>query len=110
MLAPELETTVYRLVQEALTNVVKHACASIVRVAVRHEDDRVIVEVQDNGVGFDTDAKTMGFGLAGIRERIYLAGGTFELSSDGHGTVLRASVAASAADPIACSNSDQLAS
>jgi signal transduction histidine kinase len=110
VLAPELETTVYRLVQEALTNVVKHACASIVRVAVRHEDDRVIVEVQDNGVGFDTEAKTMGFGLAGMRERIYLAGGAFELSSDEHGTLLHASIGAGAADPIASSSSDQLAS
>ncbi len=114
VLAPELETTVYRLVQEALTNVVKHASASLVRVAVRVQEDRVIVEVQDDGVGFDTEAETMGFGLAGIRERIYLAGGTFGLSSDEHGTLLRASIAASPASPARAvsrsSSSDQLAS
>jgi signal transduction histidine kinase len=110
VMAPELETTVYRLVQEALTNVVKHARASLVHIAVRLDRDRVIVEVQDDGVGFDTDAETMGFGLAGMRERIYLAGGTFELKSDQSGTLLRASIAVNAADSVGVSGFDELAS
>ena len=74
-MAPEFETTVYRFVQEALTNIVKHAAAaSCTCRCIVHGS--VIVEVTDDGVGFDTDARTVGFGLAGMRERIYLAGGT----------------------------------
>jgi signal transduction histidine kinase len=91
-IAPELETTVYRLVQEALTNVVKHASASTVRVSVRLSGGRVSVEVADDGVGFDSTAATVGFGLIGVRERIFLAGGTFRLESGARGTVLRATV------------------
>jgi signal transduction histidine kinase len=89
-LAPELETTVYRLVQEALTNVVKHAQASTARVKVGIADGEVIVEVKDDGVGFDPGAQTAGFGLAGMNERVYLAGGTLELTSDPTGSLLRA--------------------
>ena len=74
-LSPELETPIYRLLQEALTNVAKHARATHVRVFVGLRDDHVIVEVQDDGVGFDLSARTSGFGLAGMRERAYLAGG-----------------------------------
>ena len=89
-LSPELETTVYRLVQEALTNVTKHAQASNVRVTVSSTDGDLSVQVQDDGVGFDVDSTTVGFGLAGVRERVYLAGGTLELESGKDGTLLRA--------------------
>jgi signal transduction histidine kinase len=89
-LDPELETTVYRLVQEALTNIVKHARANTVRVSVGLTDGEVIVEVQDDGVGFDAEAQTTGFGLAGMRERVYLAGGTLHLHSGEPGTLLSA--------------------
>jgi signal transduction histidine kinase len=85
-LAPELDTTIYRLIQEALTNVVKHAHADHARVVVDALDDHVIVEVQDDGRGFDVDADTDGFGLAGIRERVYLAGGGLDIESGEHGT------------------------
>jgi two-component system, NarL family, sensor histidine kinase DevS len=93
-LDPELETTVYRLVQEALTNVVRHAQASSVRVAVSAEQDQVTVEVQDDGVGFDVGARAAGFGLAGMRERVYLSGGAFSIESDDRGTLMRARLAA----------------
>ena len=53
----DLETTVYRLVQEALTNVAKHARADQVRVAVSESDGELLVEVQDDGAGFDPDAR-----------------------------------------------------
>jgi len=89
-LDPELETTAYRLVQEALTNTVKHARAAKVRVTVGAADGEVLIEVQDDGVGFDTEAQTAGFGLVGMRERVYLAGGTLELRSGEGGTVVRA--------------------
>jgi signal transduction histidine kinase len=91
-LAPELETTVYRVVQESLTNVVKHARASSIDIAVRCADDAVDVSVVDDGIGFDTDAAAHdGFGLAGMRERVELAGGELSvLPGAGAGTVIRA--------------------
>ncbi|MDQ6732392.1 MAG: GAF domain-containing sensor histidine kinase [Actinomycetota bacterium] len=93
-LEPELETTIYRLVQEALTNVVRHAQAQSVRVTVAAQNGEVTVEVQDDGVGFDIDARASGFGVAGMRERVYLAGGVFLIKSSGQGTLLRARLAA----------------
>jgi signal transduction histidine kinase len=89
-LAPELETTVYRLVQEALTNVVKHSRASTVRVSVKLAEGEVIVEVHDDGVGFEPGAQTVGFGVSGMNERVYLAGGTLELNSGPTGSLVRA--------------------
>lgn len=88
-LPPELETTVYRIVQEALTNIVKHARASAARVEVAHRDGELRIEVSDDGVGFDPRARTNGFGLAGMRERVALAGGELELTSGEGGTCVR---------------------
>jgi signal transduction histidine kinase len=109
-LAPELETTVYRLVQEALANVVKHAQASTARVKVGIADGEVIVEVKDDGVGFDPGAQTAGFGLAGMNERVYLAGGTLELKSDPTGSLLRARLPVQAPESHTGSDADQMAS
>src|SRR5262249_48714974 len=88
-LSPDLETTIYRLVQESLTNVVRHAHATHARVAIHHSDGAVEVEIEDDGGGFDPELQTVGFGLPGMRERVYLAGGTLELHSGG-GTLVRA--------------------
>jgi signal transduction histidine kinase len=89
-LGPELETTVYRLVQEALTNVAKHARAEHVRLAVGVAGARLTVEVADDGAGFDPDAATSGFGMAGMRERVSLSGGELEVSPGPSGTTVRA--------------------
>jgi signal transduction histidine kinase len=89
-LDPELESSVYRLVQEALTNVAKHAGADTVRVRVVEADGEVQIEVQDDGTGFETDAASQGFGIAGMHERVRLAGGSLEIDSSAHGTLLRA--------------------
>ena len=86
----EVETTVYRLVQEALTNVTKHAGATAVRVGARLDGGQVEVTVADDGRGFDPDATTAGFGLAGMRERAALAGGSLDVASGATGTALRA--------------------
>ncbi len=86
----ELETTVYRLVQEALTNVVKHARATHVWVAVSESDGELHVEVKDNGAGFDPSASSDGFGLVGMRERVALAGGTLSVDADERGTFVKA--------------------
>jgi signal transduction histidine kinase len=100
-LDPELATSVYRLVQEALTNVAKHAHASSARVAAHLVDGHVLVEVQDDGVGFDASVETKGFGLAGMRERTFLAGGRLNAESGAAGTIIRAwlPVLASAGSP-----------
>ncbi len=110
-LSPELETTIYRLVQEALTNVVKHARASTVRVSIGLEDTEVTVDVSDDGVGFDTSVRSGGFGVAGMRERVDLAGGTLSLESGEHGTTLRVRLpvgAAGAADKRLGLDADQM--
>jgi len=86
----ELESTVYRLVQEALTNVAKHAGANSVSIVVRGESDgELLIEVTDDGAGFDPDAESDGFGLAGMRERVSLAGGELSISSGEQGTIIR---------------------
>lgn len=85
----ELETTVYRIVQEALTNVVKHARADAARVAVGVSDGQLVIEVEDDGLGFDAEAPAGGFGLAGMRERVYLAGGSLEIEPVQPGTLVR---------------------
>ncbi len=86
----DLETAVYRMVQEALTNVAKHARAERVRVAVSALDDELRIEVQDDGLGFDATSLQDGFGLAGMQERAALAGGTLSVDSNKDGTLLRA--------------------
>ena len=87
-----VETTVYRLVQEAFTNVKKHARATKVRLSVAVRDDDVVLSVADDGAGFDPHADTAGFGLRGMRERAALVGGTLDVESGEAGTTVRAQV------------------
>ena len=84
--------TLYRTLQEALTNVVKHAQASQVWVDLSLEDDQITLTIQDNGIGFPvTKTASNGIGLAGLRERITIAGGTLTVSSTPkRGTILAA--------------------
>jgi signal transduction histidine kinase len=89
-LSEHIETAVYRLVQEALSNVAKHARANRVRVAVGGSNGELLIEVQDDGVGFDPDVSSNGVGLAGMRERVGLAGGTLSVDSGEQGTLVRA--------------------
>ena len=90
---PAVETTVYRLAQEALTNAVKHAGAARVMVRVVEADGRIDIEVRDDGAGFDPEASVEGFGLVGMRERVSLAGGTFTVrSAPGTGTLVRCGI------------------
>jgi signal transduction histidine kinase len=115
VLDPVLETTIYRLVQEALNNVVKHARASNVQVSIELSGDRMLVEVSDDGVGFDatpgaSGEHTDGFGLAGMRERVYLVGGTLEIASGDHGTRLYARLPRHGAAEDQTSITDQVAS
>jgi PAS domain S-box-containing protein len=77
-----IENTLYRLVQEALTNVMKHARARSVSVILERRENQVQLIVEDDGVGFNVDeALHRGLGLRGMRERVELAGGTFHIES-----------------------------
>jgi signal transduction histidine kinase len=96
-LDPELETTIYRIVQEALTNVAKHAGAERVTVDVALDFDVVRVEVTDDGRGFDPDVRGEGFGLVGMREPVALADGQLEIESAAGRTVVRATLPVGAA-------------
>ena len=88
----DLETTIYRLVQESLTNIVKHADATRVDVSVTTEDTAVVIEVRDDGRGFDTAGSTSGFGVAGMRERVFLLGGSLTITSGDEGTCVNARI------------------
>ena len=98
-LPSEVETTLYRIVQEALSNVVKHAGATHVSVIVARRGGSVIAIVEDDGVGFTTDnVREDALGLLGMRERLALVGGTLEVeSADGAGTTVAAQVPVGAA-------------
>jgi two-component system, NarL family, sensor histidine kinase DevS len=93
----DLETTVYRLVQEALTNIGKHARADRVSVHVELGYDALRVEIRDDGRGFDPQSPAEGFGLLGMRERVTLAGGELDVTSRPGETVIRATLPATAA-------------
>ena len=88
-LAPHLESTIYRIVQEALTNAAKHADASRVEVRLAGTHDAVELVVHDDGHGFDLAENVPGFGLIGMRERAELVRGTFEVEANpGVGTTV----------------------
>jgi signal transduction histidine kinase len=91
--APDLETAVYRIVQEALSNVVKHARARTCRVSIDRAGDIVRISIEDDGAGFAAapggDAARNGLGLIGVRERATLLGGTLNVvTAIGEGTRL----------------------
>jgi PAS domain S-box-containing protein len=89
-LASEAETTLYRIAQEALTNVAKHSGAGNVEVILERRDDHVLLIVEDDGVGFDPGGSPAGsFGLLGMQERAALVGATLEIeSAAGKGTTI----------------------
>jgi signal transduction histidine kinase len=94
-LTPEVESGLYRIVQESLTNAVKHGGARRAMVEVIEEDGCVRVTVRDDGSGFDPGAPTGGFGLVGMRERVDLLEGRLAISSrPSAGTAVTVSVPA----------------
>jgi signal transduction histidine kinase len=95
-LQAEQETTAYRVVQEALSNVVKHAEATKAEVRVATDEDELQITVADDGHGFDPVATTGGFGLVGMRERVDLAGGSLTIGPNDPGTRVEVSLPAHA--------------
>lgn len=85
---PEIETTAYRIAQESLTNVARHARATRIRLEVQIRGGWMEIQIEDNGVGFDPQtALAKNRGLGGMRERVNLLGGSFEIESQaGAGT------------------------
>jgi signal transduction histidine kinase len=89
-----VETTLYRIVQEAVTNVAKHAGAERLSITLMRKDGAVVAIVEDDGKGFDPDsARSDGLGLVGMRERLALVGGTLRIeAAAGAGTTIAAEV------------------
>ena len=86
-------TALFRIVQEALTNVVRYAQASAVRIALKQIDANIVLSIHDNGVGFDSSVHRTGVGLVGMRERCTAIGGHFGIVSQAHqGTTIVVSV------------------
>lgn len=95
-LTPELETAIFRIVQECLTNVNRHSCSKTAAIRIERQDRRVIVIVQDAGKGIPPEKLGVisrgrsGVGFRGMRERVHFLGGTMEIQSSGKGTVVKA--------------------
>ncbi|MEY2525754.1 MAG: hypothetical protein QOE73_525, partial [Verrucomicrobiota bacterium] len=91
-LDPEIQTTCFRIAQEAITNVLRHAHATRVDVDLRRENGKVGLLIRDNGIGFDTESaqgQNVGLGLIGIKERAALIGGHAKIiSSPDKGTTI----------------------
>jgi signal transduction histidine kinase len=92
--SPEIETTIFRIVQEALTNIHRHAKTKIARVRINGDSENIRVEIEDEGRGIaqfrslDDPTFKMGIGIQGMRERVRLLNGTFELRSGNTGTTI----------------------
>lgn len=93
-LSGEVETALYRIVQESLTNVVKHARARHVSILLTRTNSSIKAVIEDDGQGFDPSERTLeGFGLIGMRERLALLGGRLQVESGGEaGTTIAAEV------------------
>ncbi len=100
---PEIEIVLYRILQEALNNIAKHAKATYINVLLTYSHPKFILSIKDDGVGFKQgesivplEAEKQGIGLLGMRERVGSVGGSIEIrSSTGKGTVIRAELPAS---------------
>ena len=86
---------VVQLAREALSNVSRHADATTCRISLRRDDGGIVLEIDDDGRGFDTETTSWGMGLRNLRERVESLGGTLEVQSTlGEGTTVRAMLAA----------------
>ena len=95
----DAETALFRVVQEALTNVYRHSGSPVARIRLLREPDSLVLEIADEGRGFQAAAlengrsgSRLGMGLKGMKERTRHLGGSLEIKSDSHGTKIRASL------------------
>ena len=92
-LPDEIAMVVFRVVQEALTNIKKHAKADLVNILLRATERALQIQIRDNGVASDLEQLTPGFGLTGMRERVATIGGNIELGINGaHGLCVDATL------------------
>jgi len=90
--APELETALYRIIQESVSNAVRHAGATRVQISLDEHQGVLSARVQDDGHGFDPATPVDGFGLTGMRERVALLHGDLEITSSPGGTTIVAAI------------------
>ena len=81
---PKKSIALYRILQESMNNIIKHAMASEVRISLYIKENELILKISDNGIGFDTEKKQRkdSYGLLGMKERVYLLDGEFSISSE----------------------------
>jgi two-component system sensor histidine kinase UhpB len=97
-LTQEIETAVFRIVQEALTNVYRHSKAEVARIEIMSDEESLLLRIKDNGTGIPANMSCgapngrTGVGLASMRERAALLGGTFGIESDAEGTTVSVSI------------------
>ena len=92
-LPADIETTMYRIVQEALTNVAKHAAATRISVLITRTETAAVLVVEDDGEGFELADTTSGLGITGMRERVALVGGRLKVeTATGAGTTIAAEI------------------
>jgi len=93
-LGRRVDDVVFRVIQESLSNAIRHAQPSAIHVSVSVTEDTANVEVMDDGIGFERSDQTMGFGINGMRERVAAVGGAFETRnrSDGRGIIVSAKI------------------
>ncbi|MEI6556294.1 MAG: PAS domain S-box protein [Paludibacter sp.] len=94
-LTSEQSVAMYRIVQESLNNIAKHARASEVRIKLEKQDKNIVLEIKDNGVGFNLKdpKKADSYGLLGMKERVFLLKGNLEIDSTPNvGTIIKVSV------------------
>ena len=96
-LSDEMEIAIFRMVQECLTNIHRHSGGAAATIRMREEDDRLLIEVRDQGRGISLEKQfelsssgRTGVGFRGMRERLRQLGGTLNIQSDGGGTVVTA--------------------
>ncbi|WP_171074021.1 sensor histidine kinase [Nonomuraea basaltis] len=94
-LAADVEATLFRVAQEALANVAKHARATRAGLTLSYTDEVILLDIRDDGAGFAPQTPADGFGLDGMRRRVRGVGGTLDIESEpGHGTAIAAAVPA----------------
>jgi signal transduction histidine kinase len=91
-LSAGVEAGLYGISNEALNNILKHARASEIKIVLKKESNKVVLEIQDNGVGVDINAAAGGMGLSGMKERAEGFGGDMQIKSGASGTTIRVEV------------------
>ncbi|HEU5373847.1 MAG TPA: HAMP domain-containing sensor histidine kinase [Ktedonobacteraceae bacterium] len=87
------ETTLFRVAQESLTNVARHAQATHVSITLTQDEQCIYLRIRDNGQGYETTQRRSGLGISGMQERVSLLNGTFSLTSEaGQGTIVEATL------------------